>query len=1166
MSEAINILYYFEPWVELSRPHLRYHNLRYQMAPQIRDIKKNYPGAVIKVALGEGTLHKCQADRYDLEGCDYVVLGKSELRQFFGNYLSASVSLFNGGDRELSGQYAEYLKSKFEGWQPDVVISFLAPLPDLTGVWPGVSVFYAEFGMFSRAPYPRTFYFDPQGMFRNSTPRQYAAELLDTPVDKDAALLLTDFRENYLYPFYRQRPVLDEELAKAASRFDCKLLLPLQFSGYFGFDCCSSYADQFEFLTDVLDSIPPEIGVFVTEHAGWQEVITEHNIGFLRDRYPNLLWTPHFSKVRAASQYLMAEVDGVITVSSSVGMQCMAWDKPVYSPWDSHLAGFSQVDSLRGISVEKIRSYRKGTYDNAVVQLLTRYYLTEEMAYDSKSFVPFVKEVIAKKEATSFVERMPLLGPPAEVFKKLRDAYREDEGHKLYVQDLGGELGNVVRAAAGGVPEAFGRALKTVDMVSFDLFDTLIDRPFAAPHELFLYMQEQVRHLVGDRSLEFHKLRRYAEHRARLASDRNEVTINEIYDMFFELSDVDPVYRQILIELEWSTELRFCRRRAAGAALYEHAIDQGKQVIAVSDFYYGERELRQLAAKLGYSFTVMHVSSDQMESKKEGGLFKKVVRSLPCEPNKVLHVGDNHQSDIVNAGKHGFKTFHTPKAVDLLKAQPIAKRAWDFLLSRSVFPSDRAQLGQSAFFGLVARRFFDINNGPQHGFGGGDPVKLGYLVLGPMLLAFTQWLVGQVKQNGHSQIYFLSRDGKLLNRVYDLFAAGDSSLPKAQYLLSSRRAYGLASVFEVADAQDLIAIPFEPTSVKKIVESRFAVELTDANCPDSVVESAGLAGLNARVHPVHDMIRMKRLVKLLWPLIQIQAEKEREELNTYLASTGVMSADNAAIVDIGYAGTIQHHLSRLCPDSRFSGYYFMTHAKAEDLREQGHVVNAYYRENVEHHLKKDLLSSHVSLFELLFSSDEQSLVRFEGGAAVTKNEVMNPQRSRLVQLLQRGALQFVGDVVDFFGCDHQRLYYSRDFAVHNIESLITSPVREDALLFNSVSAEDSFSARDARFVIADVAGKLAAHNNRLTKEQAVALITASEWEAGARAILPRPAKETKKAAAAERMWANTLKERQKLPGLLDRPARLYRKFKRDPYQYCSDSKNPMVRSMKRFFA
>ena len=367
----MNILYYFEPWIELSRPHLRYHNLRYQLGPQIRSIKKNLHDVDIKIALGEGTLHKCSLDRYDLEGCEYVVLEQSELKTFSENYLSASITLFNE-ELEPSQAYAEYLRDKLNGWTPDIVISFLSPLPNLKRIWPSSNVFYAEFGIFSRAPYPRTFYFDPEGMFCNSSLRRYSSNLLSENANEIDIKLLNNFRIDYLQAFYQQRSILDADLLRAASLYECKLLLPLQFSSYFGFDCCAQYADQFEYLTDVLDSIPGNIGVFVTEHTGWQEVITEHNISFLKDRYPNLLWSPHLSKIRAASQYLLAEVDGVVTVSSSVGLQCMVWDKPLYSPWNSHLKGFSETETLAAISIENIRGYKKGRYDNAVIELLSR--------------------------------------------------------------------------------------------------------------------------------------------------------------------------------------------------------------------------------------------------------------------------------------------------------------------------------------------------------------------------------------------------------------------------------------------------------------------------------------------------------------------------------------------------------------------------------------------------------------------------------------------------------------------------------------------------------------------------------------------------------------------------------------------------------------------------
>ena len=1181
----MNILYYFEPFIELSRPHLRYHNLRYQLGPQIRALKNSNSDIKVKIALGEGTLHKCVTDHYDMEGCQHIVLQRNEIKEFYPNYIATANSLYNG-DKKSSEAYSKYLAEKLDGFIPDVIISFLAPLPDFDAVWPNVVTLYAEFGIFSRAPYPRTFYFDPEGMFYNSSIRSHASELMSADASDDDLKLLTDFRSQYVFPFYKRHPILNNELVKAAANYEYKLLLPLQFSAYFGFDCCSTYVNQFEFLIDVMDSIPKNIGVFVTEHNGWPEVITEHNIKYLRDHYPNLLWSPHLSKIRSASQYLLSEVDGVVTVSSSVGLQCMMWDKPLFSPWKSHLSGFSQVNDLKQISIEKIKAYQPGTYDRAVLSMLTRYYMTEEFAYDATCFLGYLQQAISQRSATSFAERFAPFATTVNIFKSLRNAFRESDGHRLYLQDMGQELSQVVSPISKEVPDPFKKALNNIEVVSFDLFDTLVDRPFAAPHELFLFMQDQVRKIVGDQSFEFHKIRRFAEHRVRQRSERNEVTIEEIYDCLISFSNISESFKGALIELEFETELKFCRRRKVGSDLFEYALSQGKKIICISDFYFGQSYLKRLLDGLGYTnIDGIYVSADFFESKKEGTLFKKVIISSNLDPLKTLHVGDNHQSDIVNAGKFGFNTYFTLRAIERLKKQPIATPVWTNLLQRTVFPSDRAQLGQSIFFGLLAKKFCDQPcPQPRTSLGMGDPKHVGYVLLGPLLFAFSQWLIDRIKKKNIDKVFFLSRDGRLFNRAYDLFREIDYDLPPSKYLLSSRRAYGLASMLTIADAQDLIAIPFAPTELSNIFESRFSLQLNDDICPADLLDAANFPSVSVKVHPVNDIIRLKKLVVLLYPHIQKRAEVERSALQKYLDESGISTTSKPTVVDIGYAGTLQHYLTKLTGNGNISGHYFMTHAKAEEYMVMGLDIAGYFKENVEHHLKRELLSINVSLFELLFSSDESSLICFEESGekgkviASTKDYNSDPNRNRLVELIQRGALEFVEEALSYLGKGHEEIYFSRDFATLHLENLIRSPMRDDAILFNNIKSEDGFSARNSRRVVTDVLSALKKYK-KLTKEQAQKLISDSEWQSGARAILPvaaskaapsfKPAPKPIAKLASVPIMATSKKSSTEInsptSSRFERHIKLYRKFKRDPYQYFSDSSIPMLRKFKRFF-
>ena len=68
-----------------------------------------------------------------------------------------------------------------------------------------------------------------------------------------------------------------------------------------------------------------------------------------------------------------------------------------------------------------------------------------------------------------------------------------------------------------------------IKVVSFDVFDTLILRPFFRPEDLFIIMGNDFRKLMPDSKNDFIVIRMASEKTARENSENGEVTLDEIY-------------------------------------------------------------------------------------------------------------------------------------------------------------------------------------------------------------------------------------------------------------------------------------------------------------------------------------------------------------------------------------------------------------------------------------------------------------------------------------------------------------------------------------------------------------------------------------------------------------------------------------------------------------
>ena len=86
-------------------------------------------------------------------------------------------------------------------------------------------------------------------------------------------------------------------------------------------------------------------------------------------------------------------------------------------------------------------------------------------------------------------------------------------------------------------PEMLARRLEQYDVVSFDVFDTLILRPFSEPADLFYILGEELGYM------DFRRIRIEMELRAREEKyekeNHYEVNLSEIYDLFSREAGID---------------------------------------------------------------------------------------------------------------------------------------------------------------------------------------------------------------------------------------------------------------------------------------------------------------------------------------------------------------------------------------------------------------------------------------------------------------------------------------------------------------------------------------------------------------------------------------------------------------------------------------------------
>lgn len=309
-----------------------------------------------------------------------------------------------------------------------------------------------------------------------------------------------------------------------------------------------------------------------------------------------------------------------------------------------------------------------------------------------------------------------------------------------------------------GKPEQLARELDAFDVISFDIFDTLLRRPFAAPVDLF--------HLVGEKLgyMNYAALRHDTEELCRKKQLENgcscEVTLEQIYALMEKRTGVPA-------ELGMETELRIeCDLLYANPYMkevFDILRQRGKRMIAVSDTYFSSAFIWKVLEKNGYhGIEKLFLSCEHGRGKHDGGLFDTVRACLGQGP-RCVHIGDNEQTDVVMAKKKGFAAAYRPN-INLSGARYRTAR--------------QSRIIGSAYAGVV--------NGHLHsGFAEYTPFyEYGFIFGGLFVTGYCNFIHEYVSSRRIDRVLFLARDGDVLKQAYDFLYPGNDS----RYVYWSRSA------------------------------------------------------------------------------------------------------------------------------------------------------------------------------------------------------------------------------------------------------------------------------------------------------------------------------------------------------------------------------------------
>ena len=274
------------------------------------------------------------------------------------------------------------------------------------------------------------------------------------------------------------------------------------------------------------------------------------------------------------------------------------------------------------------------------------------------------------------------------------------------------------------------------DVVSFDIFDTLLLRKQYVPSDVFTEAGGKKGSLFRYRRI-LAELTARAIHRAQ-----QDITLSQIYSLLL----ATPAR-------ELDAERRTLFANPAVVPLYEYAVSAGKLIVAISDMYLPQSFLQEVLASSGYSeIQRVFVSSEVGLTKAGGQLYDFAAAELKVTPERMLHIGDNIISDIDRAQARGLVALHVPSPQAVFDAEHGA--FVDFLRQ------DRS-LQRSLLLGLL-RETPGVSGETDYWH------DLGFRIVGPVINAFASWVRTKYLQGGHDRAYFFSGGGCLPLQIFTL--------------------------------------------------------------------------------------------------------------------------------------------------------------------------------------------------------------------------------------------------------------------------------------------------------------------------------------------------------------------------------------------------------------
>lgn len=517
------------------------------------------------------------------------------------------------------------------------------------------------------------------------------------------------------------------------------------------------------------------------------------------------------------------------------------------------------------------------------------------------------------------------------------------------------------------------------DIISFDIFDTLLMRKVLFPADVFELVEKNIEREIAFPT-SFPKERMLAEYQLLSGPYPN---FDMIYDNLQKNTGISDLEKEYLKELEYSIEKKVLIKRKKMVEMYQYALAKNKKVYLVSDMYLAKERMEKILTSYeitGYEDLIISCEYGTTKSQDLFNVLKAAVGNKSC-----IHIGDNYDADILSAKLHDMDAFEIKSGRDML-----------LISTYKDLMDNTEKLSERNFTGLFTAKAF---NDPFSLYGSEGRLKVweygmfGYLFVAPLISEFMTWFIEKVSQKNYTKILFLARDGYLIDKLYCMAKdrKKNITLPEAVYFLTSRIACVAATRYEENDIKKAVEIGYDGT-IDELIKRRFLLD-------------------DSEIHPyLEDEYEQDEYISKHHDKVIRRSEELRKNYYKYWVKKGMKSDDVIAVFDLAASGTCQLCLQDIF-NKNMDGYYFVN-IKDDNERKQSMNIDSLFKIDTWFSKEAFICESYI-LLESIITSADPSLQEFDcKGEPIFVHEKRNKEQLNNISVIQDSIKEYYKEYLE----------------------------------------------------------------------------------------------------------------------------------------------------------